>query len=141
MRSEQARRAVRGHRLIHPGRVGGRIRHLANQGIKMKQIFPPTDHRAGLPDTVAYLRTIGGDAGRLARALSVHRQRHAGDDATCGALSRFQTAAEDFSRVIDHAITNMSVAVLAAIERSYISRNSRLPLLPRSAGQRFVLVN
>jgi hypothetical protein len=77
----------------------------------------PTSPLATLSDAVSYLRTLGDDAGRLAKALAIH-QKNADDHPSRGALHRCQCAAEDFARVIDGALANLSGAARAAIKRS-----------------------
>jgi hypothetical protein len=79
--------------------------------------YPPTSERATLGDSVSYLKTLADDAGRLAKALAVHG-KNADDHASRGALHRCQTAAEDFARVIDGALANLSPGARATIERS-----------------------
>jgi hypothetical protein len=78
---------------------------------------PPTDPRASLSDTVAYLKTIGDDAARIAGALVVHHQKIA-DHEVRARLHRLKTAAEDFGHLIRREISSMSDNVRTSIERS-----------------------
>jgi hypothetical protein len=80
--------------------------------------FPPTDSRANLGDSLSYIKTLGGDAARLAAALHIHHRNPAHDHQTRGALSRLRTTLEDFAHTIDHALANLSTSVRATIERS-----------------------
>jgi hypothetical protein len=84
--------------------------------LKMVAIFPPSDPRAGLSDTVGYLKTIGDDAARIAGTLVVHHKKIA-DHEVKGKIHRLKTAAEDFGHAIRNEMAAMSAAVRAAIER------------------------
>jgi hypothetical protein len=79
--------------------------------------FPPTDRGASLSDTVAYLRTLGDDAARIACALATHHQNIA-DHEVRGKIHRLKATAEDFGHLIRREIASMSDSVRAAIERS-----------------------
>jgi len=77
----------------------------------------PTDPRANLSDTVAYLRTIGDDAARIAGALVKHHQNTA-DHEVKGKLHRLKTAAEDFGHLVRREVASMSDNVRNAVERA-----------------------
>jgi len=77
---------------------------------------PPTDARLALSDTVAYLKTIADDAGRIASALVVHHQNIA-DHEVKGKIHRLKVASEDFGHVVRREISSMSKNVSEAIER------------------------
>ena len=74
-------------------------------------------HTFALSDTVAYLKTIADDAGRIANALVVHHQNIADHEVKGGTMHRLKVASEDFGRVVRREISSMSKNVSEAIER------------------------
>jgi hypothetical protein len=80
--------------------------------------FPPTDSRANLGDSLSYIKTLGGDAARLAATMHIHRLNPTHDHQIRGALSRLTTTLEDFAHTVDHALANLGAGARAAIERS-----------------------